>query len=124
MGAWGDGIYENDTASDYAVELAGELLNEARRYIESDELDRSNHSFIMPMIDVINYLCERADCHPFTGRSVLTWKTRMLTSFDDARDDYQWTDEEMAESRVLLVELFDRFEKFILVDRLAEDWAN
>jgi hypothetical protein len=113
MGSWWHGIYESDTASDWGAEICRDLLGEARQIVDSDDLSISDFELALARLDVVCYICERADSYPFTDFEVVGWRRKIIAVFDRDCAEYRYDAEGASERRTVIHILFDRLEKLI-----------
>jgi hypothetical protein len=122
MARWGDGIYESDGASDWAVETCQNLLAEAAAIINAEDLALIDFDCAFAPIDVVCYLCERADAVPFEDPDILNWRGRVLAVFEAETHELGWSAEEAAERRDGIDRLFDRLEAIVESSGAPERW--
>jgi hypothetical protein len=86
MGTLGEDNFANDGARDYLAMLTTQLVATINS-IESNpsrlELDEDGESMLMPSIEILALLCERAGAVPPKPGLVRRWAKKYLNLFDD-----------------------------------------
>jgi hypothetical protein len=113
MGAWGHGIYENDTAGDWGAEMGRHLLAQASEVIDRHDLSVADLDLVFARLDVVCYICENADSYPFEGFDINAWRTKVLNLFDQRWEGSGHESETAARRRKVIVDLFDRINRLV-----------
>lgn len=115
MGAWGFGIFENDSALDYAGALFLEITCELRKNLDEEFLNGFD------MTDQVKaqafFLGALAKAYPhhdrFTAANVEDWKSRAIRIFRDTRHCYIEVTEKVTEAEVKrITEVFDELARY------------
>ena len=114
MSIWGNDIYQNDTASDYAAEIGSKCINDIEEVLEEeDDLDFCDLALILPPIDILCYLLEtKADINLFSQCPNLNaWENKILKAFDDDMEELGWPQKDIEEYRENITSLLKKFSK-------------
>ena len=119
MGTWGMGIFESDDAGEFLDKIIEELVIKIRGHFTKS----NHHSFmfyashqIIPAIDIIITLVTHYESSPIVDvAEAKNWKEEYLKIFDEQMP-IQSTEEDFAERRQIVVEVFDKLIK------LGEEW--
>ncbi|RYX81276.1 DUF4259 domain-containing protein [bacterium] len=85
MGTWGEGNFDNDGALDYVGGLINQLMDKINAcFAEGDVyLDEEGEEIIIPSVHIISLLSEECKAAPPKPDSVVEWRDKYLTLFDE-----------------------------------------
>ncbi len=122
MGAWGEGLYENDAALDCLGDTVEEFEEAIDEWFESwdggdSSYTRAIEGYVGPLINLLRVLCEQSPATPPGEEKVEKWRARFFEAFD-ANAAEGWG----AESAKVRRGLFEgEFEKLLGASRRAEE---
>ncbi len=122
MGAWGEGLYENDAALDCLGDTVEDLEEAIDDWFESwdsgdSSYGRAIEGYVGPLINLIRILCEHSPANPPAEERITKWRAQFFEAYD-ANAVNGWG----AESAKVRRSLFEaEFEKLLDVSRKANE---
>jgi len=87
MGAWGEGIFENDNAMDFLGDFIDEFEDSFESYFSEpieDDIDFSINyeGSVGPLITLLNVICKNTPASPPEPEKITKWKQMFFKEFD------------------------------------------
>lgn len=112
MGTWGCGNFDNDEAMDYVSELVEQFAELVDKILADEEgasnLDDAGEGQLMPTVEIITMLCEKAGVSPPGEERVQHWKEAYLVIFDAQIAAMEPVEDYEEERREVISATFDR----------------
>jgi hypothetical protein len=120
MGAWGRGVWENDSALDDVSDVCRDLFESARKHVVEDFRDRTDIFTVLSRIEMITVLCTTIPCGPGIEASDLkSLKSAAIGAWQREVDPKLFSDgdeiseEKRKEWRLDIEAVFDRLLDFL-----------
>ena len=121
MGTWGEGVFDNDGASDYVADLVEQMEARIEQILADDDrstLDEEGDSVLVPTVELIYLICSHVNTPTPRLAVIKRWQEKYLSIYDDQIDNFEPQPEYKLKRRVVIE---DTFQRLIL---LAQSWEE